>query len=59
MKGCFIMILVGIDIGKNSHFFCVLDRENGEVLVDPTSFENNLEGFNYLIQTLASCFNNF
>lgn len=47
------MILVGIDIGKNSHFFCVLNREDGEVLVEPSSFKNNQEGFNFLLQTLA------
>ena len=47
------MILVGIDIGKNSHFFCVLNREAGEVLIDPTGFKNNQEGFNFLIQALA------
>lgn len=53
MKGRMIMILVGIDIGKNSHFFCVLNREAGEVLIDPTGFKNNQEGFNFLIQALA------
>ena len=52
MKGCIIMYLVGIDIGKNSHFFCVLNREDGEVLVEPTSIKNNLKGFNSLIQAI-------
>lgn len=46
------MYLVGIDIGKNSHFFCVLNREDGEVLVEPTSIKNNLKGFNSLIQAI-------
>lgn len=53
MKACIIMILVGIDIGKNNHFFCILNRENGEVLLVPTSFKNNQEGFNSLLQALA------
>lgn len=47
------MILVGIDIGKNSHFFCVLNRDDGEVLVQPTSFKNNQNGFTLLLQALA------
>lgn len=47
------MILVGIDIGKNSHFFCVLNRDDGEVLVEPTSLKNNQNGFTLLLQALA------
>lgn len=47
------MILVGIDIGKNCHFFCVLNRDDGEVLVELTSFKNNQKGFTLLLQTLA------
>lgn len=54
MKGRVIMILVGIDIGKNSHFFCVLNRDDGEALIEPTSFKNNQKGFALLLQTLAS-----
>ena len=27
------MKLVGIDIGKNSHHFCVMDKETGELNV--------------------------
>ena len=53
MKGRVIMILVGIDIGKNSHFFCVLNRDDGEVLVQPTSFKNTQNGFILLLQALA------
>lgn len=53
MKGRIIMILVGIDIGKNSHFFCVLNRDDGEILVEPTSFKNDQKGFTLLLQTLA------
>ena len=52
LKGCIIMIIVGIDIGKNSHYFCVLNRGTGEVLVDATSFKNNQNGFDSLIKAL-------
>ena len=48
------MILVGIDIGKSKHFFCVVNKDNGEVMVEPTSFLNNADGFSYLIQSLQS-----
>lgn len=46
------MKLVGIDIGKNNHFFCVMDKETGEVIVQPVSFPNNREGFDFLVQKL-------
>lgn len=46
------MKLVGIDIGKNNHFFCVMDKDTGELVVQPASFPNNREGFNSLIQKL-------
>lgn len=46
--------LVGIDIGKNSHFFSVVDNSSGEILVSPVSFKNNKEGFDYFINSLAS-----
>ena len=39
------MKLVGIDIGKNSHFFCIMDKESGELDVLPSPFANNKEGF--------------
>lgn len=42
------MITVGIDIGKKSHVFAVIDQETGNVLVKPTSFRNNREGFKKL-----------
>ena len=35
--------LVGIDIGKNSHFFSVVDNSSGEILMNPVSFKNNKE----------------
>lgn len=46
--------LVGIDIGKNSHFFSIMDKSTGEVLLEPVSFKNNKEGFDFLIDKLAS-----
>lgn len=47
------MILVGIDIGKNSHMFCVMDQSTGDILVDLSSFKNNKEGFEQLIKTIG------
>lgn len=47
------MILVDIDIGKNSHMFCVMDQSTGDILVDPSSFKNNKEGFELLIKTIG------
>ena len=32
------MKLVGIDIGKNSYHFCVMDKETGELNITPSSF---------------------
>ena len=48
------MILVGIDIGKNKHFFSMVDKETGEILSKPSNFKNNQEGFQFLTQTLSS-----
>ena len=48
------MILVGIDIGKNKHFFSMVDKETGEILSKPSDFKNNKEGFQFLTQTLSS-----
>ena len=48
------MILVGIDIGKNKHFFSMIDKETGEILAKPSDFKNNQEGFQFLTQTLSS-----
>lgn len=48
------MKLVGIDIGKNSHFLCIMDKDTGELVVSPASFSNNKEGFDSLIQKLSS-----
>ena len=46
------MKLVGIDVGKNGHHFCIMDKETGELNVTPTSFSNNKEGFDFLINSL-------
>lgn len=48
------MILVGIDIGKNQHTFSIIDKETGEILSNPSVFNNNQEGFLLLIRTLSS-----
>ena len=34
------MKLVGIDVGKNSHHFCVMDKETGEFNVTPLTLQN-------------------
>lgn len=46
------MFLVGIDIGKNSHMFCVMDYSTGDILVDPSSIKNNQEEFEYLLNRI-------
>ena len=46
------MILVGIDIGKNQHTFSIIDKETGEILSNPSVFNNNQEGFLLLIKKL-------
>lgn len=46
--------LLGIDIGKNSHFFSIMDKSTDEVLLEPVSFKNNKEEFDFLIDKLAS-----
>ena len=48
------MILVGIDIGKNKHTFSMVDKETGEILSNPSDFNNNQEGFLLLIQKMSS-----
>lgn len=49
-----IMILVGIDIGKNQHTFSIVDKGTGEILSNPSVFNNNQEGFLLLIKKLSS-----
>lgn len=48
------MILVGIDIGKNKHTFSMVDKETGEILSNPSEFNNNQEGFLLLIQKMSN-----
>ena len=48
------MFLVGIDIGKLSHMFCILDASNSEVIVKPVSFNNDKLGFDFLMDQLKS-----
>ncbi len=48
------MILVGIDIGKNKHTFSIIDKETGEILLNPSVFDNNQTGFLYLIKKLSN-----
>ncbi len=52
MKGSIIMILIGIDIGKSNHTFCVLNQATGEEIVSPTNIQNNKNGFNFLISKI-------
>ena len=49
------MILVGIDIGKNQHTFSIVEKETGEILSNPSVFNNNQEGFLFLIKKLGNC----
>ena len=48
------MILVGIDIGKNKHTFSMVDRGTGEILSNPSDFNNNQEGFSLLINKMSN-----
>lgn len=48
------MILVGIDIGKNKHTFSMVDKETGEILSNPSEFNNDQEGFLLLIKKMSS-----
>ena len=48
------MILIGIDIGKNSHTFSIVSRDSGEILLQPTEFPNTASGFSTLCAHLIS-----
>lgn len=48
------MILVGIDIEKKQHTFSIIDKGTGEILSNPSVFNNNQEGFLLLIKKLSS-----
>ena len=53
-KECITVILVGIDIGKNKHTFSIIDRGTGEILLNPSVFDNNQNGFLLLIKQLKA-----
>ena len=48
------MILVGIDIGKNKHSYCIFKPETGELLKDPEFFSNDKEGFGIILQSIRT-----
>lgn len=50
------MLYVGIDIAKNKHDFYIMG-ENKEKLVGPVTINNNLEGFNSLLQSIRQIIN--
>lgn len=43
------MILIGIDIGKSNHTFCIFNQSTGQEIVSPTNIENNQKGFDILL----------
>lgn len=45
------MIYVGIDVAKFSHFASAVNSD-GEVLLEPFSFSNSIEGFNLLLSKI-------
>lgn len=46
------MILVGIDVGKNSHYFTIVNKDDGEVLLEPRKINNDLKGFDSLLSSI-------
>ncbi len=48
------MYLVGIDIGKLKHSFCLIKKETGEVIVEPKFFDNNKDGFDVLLSSIRN-----
>ena len=50
-KGCGLMIYVGIDIAKTTHFAVVM-ADDGELLVPIFSFDNDIEGYSLLLSKL-------
>lgn len=47
------MTIIGIDVAKNKHDYCVLSS-SGEIIVDHESFKNNKTGFDSFLSTLQS-----
>ena len=50
------MFLVGIDIGKHKHSFCIINKETGESIVKPKFFDNNKVGFEELLLSNVKLF---
>ena len=48
------MILIGIDIGKLSHTFCIMDKCTGELIIKPTNIKNDKNGFDLLLDKVKS-----
>jgi len=48
------MIVIGIDIGKLKHTFSIYDTSSGEILANPSTFNNNKDGFEKLINSFKS-----
>lgn len=48
-----MIINVGIDISKYKHDYCIISN-NGEIIVENDSFENNKIGFQYFLNQLKS-----
>ena len=48
------MILIGIDVGKLSHTFCLMDKYTGELIVKPTKIKNNKLGFDLLLDKVKA-----
>lgn len=50
-KGVDLMIYVGIDIAKQTHYAAIMNSD-GEILSEPFAFSNDFSGFNKLLQQL-------
>ena len=48
------MKLVRIDIGKNKHSFAIIDKDDGEILVKPDSFNNDKDGYESRLSYLSN-----
>ena len=48
------MIVIGIDIGKLKHTFSIYNSSTGEVIAKPSTFNNNKDGYEKLIQSFKS-----
>lgn len=48
------MICIGIDVAKDKHD-CFIVSSEGEILADVFTIQNNLDGFNCLLQKILAC----